>query len=65
VLLIDSTDGDSPILIRDRAILELLYSTGLRRAEIAALDLTDIDLADRNRAGSPREGQQAATRADG
>jgi site-specific recombinase XerD len=47
VLLIDSTDGDSPILIRDRAILELLYSTGLRRAEIAALDLTDIDLADR------------------
>jgi site-specific recombinase XerC len=25
VLLLDSTDGDSPILIRDRAILELLY----------------------------------------
>lgn len=47
VLFIESTDGDSPILIRDRAILELLYSTGLRRAEIAALDLTDIDLADR------------------
>ncbi|MGH6969001.1 MAG: tyrosine recombinase XerC, partial [Stellaceae bacterium] len=29
---------------RDRAILELLYSSGLRLAELAALDLNDIDL---------------------
>ena len=31
---------------RDRAILELLYSSGLRLAELAALDLLDLDLAD-------------------
>ena len=29
---------------RDRAILELMYSTGLRLAEVAALDVSDLDL---------------------
>ena len=29
--------------IRDRAMLEVLYSTGMRRAELVSLDLTDID----------------------
>ena len=32
---------------RDRAILELFYSSGLRLAELVGLDLPDIDLADR------------------
>jgi integrase/recombinase XerC len=32
---------------RDRAMVELLYSSGLRVSELAALDLTDIDLASR------------------
>jgi integrase/recombinase XerC len=31
--------------LRDRAMLELLYSSGLRVAELVALNLTDIDLA--------------------
>ncbi len=31
---------------RDKALMELLYSSGLRLAELLALDLTDIDLAD-------------------
>lgn len=31
---------------RDRALLELFYSSGLRLAELTALDLTDLDLAD-------------------
>lgn len=44
VLLIESTNVETPIDVRNRAILELLYSTGLRRAEVASLDLTDIDL---------------------
>ena len=32
---------------RDVAMLELLYSSGLRLAELAGLDVTDLDLADR------------------
>lgn len=30
--------------LRDRAILELLYSTGMRVSELTALDLADVDL---------------------
>ena len=32
---------------RDRAMLELFYSSGLRLAELVGLDLPDLDLADR------------------
>jgi len=39
--------GEGPIVARDRAILELLYSSGLRLAELTGLDIGDIDLADR------------------
>ena len=38
--------GDDPITIRDRAIMELLYSSGLRLAELVSLDPADIDLAE-------------------
>jgi integrase/recombinase XerC len=38
--------GDGPIVVRDRAILELLYSSGLRLAELTDLDIGDVDLAD-------------------
>jgi integrase/recombinase XerC len=34
---------DSPVGIRDRAIMELFYSSGLRLAELVALNLGDID----------------------
>lgn len=33
--------------LRDRAILELLYSSGIRRAELCNLDLYDINLKDK------------------
>jgi integrase/recombinase XerC len=38
-------DGSSkgPSWARDRAILELLYSSGLRRSELAALNVGDVD----------------------
>jgi integrase/recombinase XerC len=39
--------GDDPLAIRDRAIMELFYSSGLRLAELVGLSLTDVDLADR------------------
>jgi integrase/recombinase XerC len=37
-------DDDSPVAVRDRTMMELLYSSGLRLAELVALDLQDIDL---------------------
>lgn len=37
----------SPVGIRDRALLELLYSTGIRRQELWNLDVGDLDLAER------------------
>ncbi|HZW59700.1 MAG TPA: tyrosine recombinase XerC [Woeseiaceae bacterium] len=38
--------GDAPLVLRDRAILELFYSSGLRLAELTGLDVGDLDLAD-------------------
>lgn len=37
-----SIEGDDPLVIRDRAIMELFYSSGLRLAELAAADIDDI-----------------------
>lgn len=37
-------EGDEPPILRDRAILELFYSSGLRLAELTALDLNQLDL---------------------
>jgi len=39
--------GEEPLTLRDRAILELFYSSGLRLAELVGLDLGDVDAADR------------------
>ena len=45
--MLESPDPNTPVGQRDRAILELLYSTGLRRRECHQLDLPDLDLAGR------------------
>jgi integrase/recombinase XerC len=39
--------GGEDLTVRDRAILELFYSSGLRLAELIGLDVGDLDLADR------------------
>ncbi len=39
--------GDDVLAVRDRAMMELLYSSGLRLAEILALDTTHLDLVQR------------------
>jgi integrase/recombinase XerC len=38
-------DDEDPIHVRDRAMLELLYASGIRVGELAALDLDDLDQA--------------------
>src|SRR5699024_9518603 len=40
-------EPNRPEAIRDRAMLELLYGTGMRVGEMVALDLDDVDLARR------------------
>ncbi|MDO8879811.1 MAG: site-specific tyrosine recombinase [Coriobacteriia bacterium] len=42
--LLDAPDAATPQGLRDRAILELLYATGIRVSELTGLDLGDIDL---------------------
>jgi len=42
--LLDARPARTPMEQRDRAILELLYGTGLRVSEASGLDLTDVNL---------------------
>jgi site-specific recombinase XerD len=36
-------DGDGPLALRNRALVELVYSAGLRSSEAVSLDLADVD----------------------
>jgi integrase/recombinase XerC len=38
---------DEQLSVRDKAMMELFYSSGLRLSELTGLDLVDVDLADR------------------
>ncbi|MDX1691050.1 MAG: tyrosine recombinase XerC [Acidimicrobiia bacterium] len=44
--VLDGLDGDEPVVLRDRALLEVLYGTGLRVSEAAALTVGDVAGAD-------------------
>ncbi len=43
--LLEAPDLETPVGIRDRAVLELLYATGARVSEISGLDSGDVDFA--------------------
>ncbi|OXS78540.1 tyrosine recombinase XerC [Domibacillus enclensis] len=42
--LFEAADGDDDLSVRNRALLELLYGTGIRVSECAALSIADLDL---------------------
>lgn len=44
--LLNGTADDDPLALRDQAMMELLYSSGLRLAELLSLDTDTIDFAD-------------------
>nr|CAC9150260.1 Tyrosine recombinase XerC [Escherichia coli] len=41
--VLGSLDTEKPLGLRNRAILEVLWSTGIRRMEVANLMLSDVD----------------------
>ena len=41
--IVDAAAGDGALALRNRALLELVYSCGLRSAEAVGLDLADVD----------------------
>ena len=43
--LVEAPDGSTPLGMRDKALLEVLYSSGIRASECAGLKLADVDLA--------------------
>ncbi len=45
--LLEAPGPSTPLGLRDRAILELLYSSGLRASELVGLRLLDLDLEER------------------
>lgn len=45
--LIEAITGDTPADLRDRAIIEVLYGTGIRVSELCSIDDSDIDMEQR------------------
>jgi site-specific recombinase XerD len=41
--VLEALEGDDPVSLRNRALVELVYSAGLRSAEAVGLDLGDVD----------------------
>jgi len=42
--LLNAPDPDEPFYLRDKAMLELLYATGVRAGELAGLKISDLNL---------------------
>lgn len=46
--VLDTPDGDTPLGVRDRALLEFLYATGCRVSEATTVEVLDVDLEHRS-----------------
>ena len=44
----ETPEPSSPAGLRDRAVLEVLYGAGLRVSELTGMDVTDVNLEERN-----------------
>ena len=44
--LLEAPPADTPLGLRDRAMLETLYSAGLRVSELTGLNVEDVDLSE-------------------
>ena len=64
-LLLEAPTGDEPLVDRDRAILELLYATGLRVGELVSLDWATSTCAAACCASSARAARSAWCRSAG
>jgi integrase/recombinase XerC len=47
VRFLDLPSSDRPLDLRDKALLELLYASGIRVSELVAIDLADVGFAER------------------
>jgi integrase/recombinase XerD len=43
-MLLEQPKGSEPLVLRDRALLEMMYACGLRVSEAIALEVSDVDL---------------------
>jgi integrase/recombinase XerD len=58
-LLAEPAKSSTPKALRDRALLELLYATGMRVTEAVSLDVSDLNLPSATvRVGRSKEGKQ-------
>ncbi|MFC5065761.1 site-specific tyrosine recombinase XerD [Actinomycetospora atypica] len=56
--LLEAPSADDPRGVRDRALLELLYSTGARISEVVGLDVDDVDTEQRTVVVTGKGGKQ-------
>ena len=56
--ILAAPDESTPLGLRDRAILELLYASGARVSEVCDLDVRDVDLAGRTGRVRGKRGKQ-------
>ena len=58
--LLAQPEGEGPLALRDRALLELAYASGLRASELVGLPVSGVDLAERTVTVAGKGGRERA-----